>query len=60
VADFEGFVARLNVNQASAEHNRNIINGILWRLRIGLPWRDGAGEIRQLDFDLFGAGAPAG
>jgi transposase len=22
------------------EHNRNIINGILWRLRTGAPWRD--------------------
>ena len=22
------------------EHNRNVINGILWRLRTGAPWRD--------------------
>jgi transposase len=22
------------------EDNRNIINGILWRLRTGAPWRD--------------------
>ena len=23
-----------------ADHNRSIINGILWRLRCGTPWRD--------------------
>jgi transposase len=38
------------------EDNRNIVNGILWRLRTGAPWRD-VPEIGIRSIDVFDAGA---
>ena len=34
------------------EDNRNIINGILWRLRTGTPWRDVPEKYGNWKFDL--------
>ncbi len=34
------------------EQNHSIINGILWRLRCGAPWRDVPPKIRELEHHL--------
>jgi len=34
------------------ERNRAIINGILWRIRCGIAWRDVPPKIRELEHDL--------
>ena len=37
------------------EDNRNVINGILWRLRTGAPWRDIPEKYGNLENHLLGA-----
>src|SRR3546814_16642226 len=34
------------------EQDRSIINGILWRLRCGTPWRDVPAQMWELEHDL--------
>jgi transposase len=40
MAHFEGVVADRTSTSGSRPTDRSIINGILWRLRCGAPWRD--------------------
>ena len=40
------------------EDNRNIINGILWRLRTGAPWRDVPEKYGNTVLRMYGALEP--